>query len=148
MHSVVENKLLTYVFSCLIKLEKLLCLKYLGRSTLENSGGFHTMKLVLLWLQDTIESVDGSSTISYVLARKGATELELHGASSITVTLSHSDRCPKLSRRNQLKGPLNVQCLLELSPNIKWTIFSFHINSNTILSFRIKTKNIGNRKQS
>jgi hypothetical protein len=37
--------LLTYVFSCRTKLEKLLCLKDRGNRSLENSAGFHTMKL-------------------------------------------------------------------------------------------------------
>lgn len=83
LKSVKVLRILTYVFSCLIKLEKLLCLKYLGRSSLANSGGFHTMKLLLLWLQDTMGSVEGSSTISYVFAMKGGNELELDGASSI-----------------------------------------------------------------
>lgn len=41
------------------------------------------MKLLLLWLQDTMGSVEGSSTISYVFAMKGGNELELDGASSI-----------------------------------------------------------------
>lgn len=36
---------LTYVLSCLTKLEKLLCLKCLGNKSRANSGGFHTMKL-------------------------------------------------------------------------------------------------------
>lgn len=55
---------LTYVFNCLTKLEKLLCLKYLGKRSLANSGGFHTTKLLLVGLQETIESVAGSSTMS------------------------------------------------------------------------------------
>ena len=59
--------------SCLTKLEKLLCLKYLGRMWLANSGTFQTTKLLLLSLHDTTESVDESSTISYVLLRNGAT---------------------------------------------------------------------------
>lgn len=69
-------KTLTYVLSWRIKLEKLLCLKNLGRRSLENSGGFQTMKLLLLWLQETIESDEESSTISYVLVRKGGSELD------------------------------------------------------------------------
>ena len=68
----VRDKKLTYVLSCLIKLEKLLCLKYFGSKSRANSGGFHTMKLIPLWLQETIEFVMGSSTISYVLVKKGA----------------------------------------------------------------------------
>ena len=39
------KQLLTYVLSCLTKLEKLLCLKDRGSKSLENSAGFHTMKL-------------------------------------------------------------------------------------------------------
>lgn len=74
---------LTYVFSCLMKLEKLLCLKYLGSKSLENSIGFQTMKLLLEELHDTTESEEGSSTISYVFVRKGGRELEVPTESSI-----------------------------------------------------------------
>lgn len=62
---------LTYVLSCRTKLEKLLCLKYLGRRSRANSGGFHTTKLLFSGPHDTIASVAGSSTMSYVLLRKG-----------------------------------------------------------------------------
>lgn len=55
-----------------MKLEKLLCLKYVGRRRRANSGGFQTTKLVLLELHDTISSVDESSTMSYVFRRNGA----------------------------------------------------------------------------
>lgn len=55
---------LTYVLSCLMKLEKLLCLKNLGSRSLENSRGFHTIKLLLPGVQDTTGSVEGSLTIS------------------------------------------------------------------------------------
>ena len=57
--------------SCLTKLEKLLCLKYLGSKSLANSGGFQTTKLLLVGLHDSIGSVAGSSTMSYVLLRNG-----------------------------------------------------------------------------
>lgn len=59
------------MFNCLTKLEKLLCLKYLGKRSLVNSGGFHTTKLLFVGLHDTIGSVAGSSTMSYVLLKKG-----------------------------------------------------------------------------
>lgn len=86
------TNLLTYVFSCLMKLEKLLCLKNLGNKSLQNSGGFQTIKLLLLGLQPTIESVEGSSTISYAFTRKGGSELELPWASSIPILIpQHSD---------------------------------------------------------
>lgn len=65
------------MLSCLMKLEKLLCLKNFGNKSLANSGGFHTTKLLLPALQETTESVEGSSTISYVFARKGGSEFEL-----------------------------------------------------------------------
>jgi len=54
-----------------MKLEKLLCLKYLGKSNVENLWESQTMKLFLASLQDTMESVEGSSTISKVLVRNG-----------------------------------------------------------------------------
>lgn len=79
---------LTYVLSCLMKLEKLLCLKNLGSKILANSGGFHTMKLLFEELHDTIGSVVQSSTISYVFERKGGSELELPWASSIPIIFS------------------------------------------------------------
>jgi hypothetical protein len=66
-----------------MKLEKLLCLKNLGSKSLANSGGSHTVKLLLLGLQETIGSVEGSSTISYVFARKGGSEFGLPCDSSI-----------------------------------------------------------------
>jgi hypothetical protein len=52
------------VLSCLMKLEKLLCLKYLGSSSWQKSGGFHTTKLAPAGPHDTTRSVAGSSTIS------------------------------------------------------------------------------------
>lgn len=55
-----------------MKLEKLLCLKYWGSKSLQNSGGFQTMKLVPASLHETTESVLGLSTISYVFNRNGA----------------------------------------------------------------------------
>lgn len=48
-----------------------MCLKYLGKRSLANSGVFHTTKLLLPAPQETTASVDGSSTISYVLLRNG-----------------------------------------------------------------------------
>lgn len=72
-----ERESHTYVFNCLTKLEKLLCLKYLGKRSLANSGGFQTTKLLLVELQDTIASLDGLSTISYVLLRNGGDALAL-----------------------------------------------------------------------
>lgn len=75
-----------------MKLEKLLCLKYFGNKSLANSGGFQTMKLLLLALQDTIESVEQSSTISYVLERKGGKDPETPWTSSILI---HQPNNPK-----------------------------------------------------
>lgn len=57
-----------------MKLEKLLCLKNLGSKSLANSVGSHTTKLLLELLQETTESDEGSSTISYVFAKKGGKE--------------------------------------------------------------------------
>ena len=57
--------------SCLTKLEKLLCLKYLGRRLTEKEWGSQTTKLVPSLLQETILLIVGSSTMSYVLVRKG-----------------------------------------------------------------------------
>lgn len=68
------------MLSCRTKLEKLLCLKYLGNNSCANSGVFQTTKLLPTSLQDTIASVAGSSTISKVLVRKGGGP-ELWGAS-------------------------------------------------------------------
>lgn len=52
------------------KLEKLLCLKYLGKRS-PNSGGFQITKLLFEDDQETMASVEGSSTMSYVLLRNG-----------------------------------------------------------------------------
>lgn len=59
-----------------MKLEKLLCLKNFGNRTDENSSGFRTTKLLLLGVHETIESVEGSSTMSYVLTKNGGSELK------------------------------------------------------------------------
>lgn len=59
-----------------MKLEKLLCLKNLGNKTDENSSGFQTTKLLSLELHETIELVEGSSTISYVLTKNGGSEVK------------------------------------------------------------------------
>lgn len=67
---------LTYVLSCLTKLEKLLCLKYMGSKSLANSVGSQTTKLPPLSLQETTWLVEGSSTKSYVFERKGAGAFE------------------------------------------------------------------------
>ncbi len=45
LSSIHMQGVLTYVLSWRTKLEKLLCLKCLGRRSRENSGGFHTTKL-------------------------------------------------------------------------------------------------------
>lgn len=54
-----------------MKLEKLLCLKYLGRRVVENLYESQTMKLLRALLHETSESVAGSSTISKVFVRNG-----------------------------------------------------------------------------
>lgn len=54
-----------------------MCLKYFGKRSLANSGGFQTTKLLLVELQETIASLDGSSTMSYVLLRNGGGALVL-----------------------------------------------------------------------
>ncbi|KAJ7546763.1 hypothetical protein O6H91_08G053600 [Diphasiastrum complanatum] len=43
----------------------------LGSKCLINFGGFQTIKLLCVLLHDTIESVRGSFTMSYVLHKKG-----------------------------------------------------------------------------
>ena len=60
--------LLTYVFSCRTKLEKLLCLKDRGSKSLENSAGFHTMKLH----QDIRQSVATSVVMTFAEAELGS----------------------------------------------------------------------------
>lgn len=52
-----------------MKLEKLLCLKYLESRAVENCWESQTMKLLRALLHETMESVDGSSTISKVFVR-------------------------------------------------------------------------------
>lgn len=69
-----EVKIHTYVFSWRTKLEKLLCLKFLGRILLANSKGSHTTKLCPPAAHEIMESKAGSSTISYVFERNGGTE--------------------------------------------------------------------------
>lgn len=54
-----------------MKLEKLLCLKYLGSKVVEKVLESQTMKLFLPRLHETTASVDGSSTISKVFVRNG-----------------------------------------------------------------------------
>ena len=69
---------LTYVLSCLMKLEKLLCLKYWGNKSVQKCDTFHTIKLWPSELHETIPSVDGSSTIWYVFVRNSEEAMSLH----------------------------------------------------------------------
>lgn len=66
-----SNYIPTYVFSWRTKLEKLLCLKFLGRISLANSIGSHTTKLSPLEPHEMTESTAGSSTRSKVLHKNG-----------------------------------------------------------------------------
>ena len=68
----VHKKVLTYVFSCRTKLEKLLCLKNRGSKSRANSFGFQTTNVVSSAPQDTTSSDAVSSTNWYVFVRKGA----------------------------------------------------------------------------
>lgn len=58
------------------------------------------MKLLLFELQETIGSVEGSSTISYVFAINGGSALALQGASSIFRIKSKSQCKAQLEGRN------------------------------------------------
>lgn len=53
-----------------------MCLKYLGKNTFENSGTSQTTKLLFPLLQETTSLVERSSTMSYVLLKKGGTEFK------------------------------------------------------------------------
>lgn len=66
-----KTRKLTYVLSCLTKLEKLLCLKDLGRRLVEKEWGSQTTKLEPSLLQETMWLVIGSSTTSNVLVKNG-----------------------------------------------------------------------------
>eukprot|EP00250_Pteridium_aquilinum_P008948 c18329_g1_i2 orf=3-413(+) len=66
-----KERKLTYVWSWRTKLEKLLCLKKWGRRHLEKMEGSQTTKLLLVELQEMMALVWGSSTMSYVLLKKG-----------------------------------------------------------------------------
>jgi hypothetical protein len=59
------------VLSWRTKLEKLLCLKYLGRRSRANSAGRHTMKADPSSFHEMTSSTAGSSTSWYVLVRNG-----------------------------------------------------------------------------
>ncbi|KAJ0623878.1 hypothetical protein HanIR_Chr01g0037051 [Helianthus annuus] len=89
-----------------MKLEKLLCLKYVGNNNRANSGGFHTTKLFPFVLHDTISSVTESSTISYVLIRNGAgpPPPEVAGVTSI------SQRCTVAPVEDSGNPKLNEVC--------------------------------------
>ncbi|ONM56652.1 hypothetical protein ZEAMMB73_Zm00001d021264 [Zea mays] len=60
-----------YVLSCRTKLEKLLCLKYLGRRSRANSAGRHTTNVEPSSFHEITSSTAGSSTSWYVLVRNG-----------------------------------------------------------------------------
>lgn len=90
-----------------MKLEKFLCLKNLGRRSPENSAGFLTIKLLLFSLQETIESEDESSTISYVLVRKGGSELEPPLFSSIPYNHFKSKRLKPNSNKTTTPNSLD-----------------------------------------
>eukprot|EP00268_Persea_americana_P006753 TRINITY_DN12432_c0_g2_i1.p1 TRINITY_DN12432_c0_g2~~TRINITY_DN12432_c0_g2_i1.p1 ORF type:complete len:145 (+),score=20.11 TRINITY_DN12432_c0_g2_i1:463-897(+) len=70
-NNIKASRVLTYVLSWRTKLEKLLCLKYLGRRLVANLCESQTMKLLRAWLHETIKSVAGSSTMSNVFVRNG-----------------------------------------------------------------------------
>jgi hypothetical protein len=59
------------VLSWRTKLEKLLCLKYLGNRSRANSAGRHTMKADPSSFHEMMSSTAGSSTSWYVLLRNG-----------------------------------------------------------------------------
>ena len=63
----------SYIWSYLVKLKKLLCLKYFGRTLLLNSFTSLTMKLSPSSVQQIISSIEGSQTISKVFSRKDGT---------------------------------------------------------------------------
>ena len=86
-----------------MKLEKLLCLKYLGSRSREKSGGFHTTKLAPPGPHDTTRLVAGSSTISYVLIRNGAGESEAPcgcGCEPPSMSISMSVDRPSSARKS------------------------------------------------
>jgi len=74
-----------------------LCLKYFGSKSLAKSGWFQTMKLLFAGLHETTESVEGSSTMSYVFVRNGGGEFELPSDEASIVSYSQSS----LSESNQ-----------------------------------------------
>jgi hypothetical protein len=80
-----------------------LCLKYLGKRSLANSGVFHTTKLLLPAPQETTASVDGSSTISYVLLRKGGGPAANAAGDGETPFAPAADKPPELGAGD---GPL------------------------------------------
>lgn len=111
---------LTYVLSCLTKLEKLLCLKYLGSKSEANSGGSHTIKLQPLSLHDTTEFVNGSSTSSYVFIRKGAGALELPCDPSILASTVVQNLKPKSVYKYLLAHTKdNIQIRLAIGSNLR-----------------------------
>ncbi len=71
INSKILDMLHTQVLSCRTKLEKLLCLKSVGRRSRANSAGCHTTKAVPSTFHDITSSVTGSSTSMQVLSKKG-----------------------------------------------------------------------------
>lgn len=61
------------MFSCRMKLEKLLCLKYFGSTESENLFTYLTMKAVPSSFQAIMSSDAESHTMSYVFTRKEGT---------------------------------------------------------------------------
>ena len=61
------------MFSCRMKLEKLLCLKYLGSTKSENLFTSFTVKALPSSFQAIVSSDAGSHTMSYVFVRKEGT---------------------------------------------------------------------------
>jgi hypothetical protein len=61
------------VLSCRTKLEKLLCLKWVGRSVCEKTKGSATTKVLLALPHPMTPFVPGSSTMRYVFHTNGAT---------------------------------------------------------------------------
>mmetsp|Transcript_378 Transcript_378/g.951 ORF Transcript_378/g.951 Transcript_378/m.951 type:complete len:211 (-) Transcript_378:9-641(-) len=81
-----------YVLSCRMKLEKLLCLKFLGSTSDVNFSGLRTTKWSPDGDHEMMSSVSGSSTSSYAFARKGFAP-SASCAASVVVILGGAFSC-------------------------------------------------------
>lgn len=82
---------------------EIIVLEILGEQIPSNSSCFQTTKPALMGLHETMEFVDRSSTISYILVRNGEGEFELPREPSIPINQSKTANMKGLKASCQIR---------------------------------------------